>query len=242
MPDIDIDLEEWDDDPQRPRNRREQWTELVLAEHTQREWSAITAAIGTTDTTVHNGQTARGSEQWCTLALSAASHPAVSPAAPAAKTVAPPRFTVDEDLVRTWLSAPAPVTLDPDGTVADRLGLLDWWQASDIDAHKAATTLLTNAQHAGIFAVAGHHVAVLRVVDGFDDESSYLLAVLRDQGPALLCDDQEAGHLIPYTARTPVDGAIHLLTTVARLANATLDELADPVPAPTFPGRHGAAR
>lgn len=240
MSNIDVNLSGWDDDPQRPRNHRELWTELVLAEHSPGQWAAIIAAIRSADTHVHNGQTTRGSEQWCTLALSAASHPTALPLALPATTVTPPRFTVDEQLVRTWLSAPAPVQLDPNGTVADRLGLVNWWQASEYDAHKAATTLLTNAQHTGIVTVAGHHIAVLRVVDGFDDERTYLLAVLRDQGPAVLCDANEAGHLIPYTARTPVDGAIHLLTTAARIANATLDQLADPFPTPTFPGRHAA--
>jgi len=129
-----------------------------------RRWAVIADAIRTADaarTDEFGEPVVRGDDAWCRVALTALESPDSARAGERLPQVLPQRCLADADLLRAWLTAPAPYSRDG-RTLADGLDLVDWHAASFEATHRRIDNLLTHAQDATVFGVSGFHIEVHR--------------------------------------------------------------------------------
>ena len=208
---------------------RAQWAELIESPHTPAEWAVIGEAIRIADARarVHTDfgePVVRGDEDWCQYVFAeldtaaATTNPYQAPG----PSNLPAHCWADPALIRAWLNAPNAYSDEVVETVADTLDLVTWGQASDGAAHRAADTVLSAAQDAGVFGLAGHRVECHRIVDPNGFDVGHLLVARPPIGPGVAAIPTNA--LIPTSAATPIEGAVAVIAAAAAHIDAALTE------------------
>jgi hypothetical protein len=214
------------DAPRQP-SFRGRWAQVLTSTLTPRQWALVAEGIRTADAARHDefGEPiVRGGEAWCRVAVTALETTALETPSDAAKGLPdalPARCFIDPELLSAWLHAPAPDSYHD--TVSDTLYLVDWGLASDPATHQAMTNLLSKAQEAGVFGVAGYRIDLHRLVETDDRHAGYLLVVRPVFGPSLASFPLPDEELFRENAASPAEGAVLVLAGIAGAVDATLD-------------------
>ncbi|MDT5023737.1 MAG: hypothetical protein QOE61_163 [Micromonosporaceae bacterium] len=206
------------------RTYRDQWAELMTTTgHTPHDWAVISDAIRVADSSQRDADSEpvdRGGEEWCRRAINAIAQPRRS--YDTFPDVRPEECIADPDTIRTWLTAPAPWADQSVVTIADRIDLADWSQASDDRAHQCMDELIVSAQDAGVFGVSGYQAELVRTIDADSWYTGHLLVARPEFGPGLASPQLPDGALVP-AGSTPLEGAVAVLVNAANEVNTVLN-------------------
>jgi hypothetical protein len=189
--------------PASTRTYRDQWAELMTTTgHTPRDWAVISDGIRVADSfqrDVDSEPVGRGGEEWCRRAITAIALPRSS--YDSVPDVRPEECVADPDTIRTWLTAPAPWADQGVVTMADRIDLADWSQASEDRAYQCMDELIVSAQDAGVFGVSGYQVELVRTIDADSWYTGHLLVARPEFGPGLASPQLPDGAVVLASIR-----------------------------------------
>jgi hypothetical protein len=95
---------------------------------------------------------------------------------------AEPRCQIDSDKVRAWLHGPSPTPDGDEATAAAFWGIDDTFHADDPDIGVGLAVLIEQVQRAGVFGIAEHTIALVRVQGIVTEFDGHLLTLTAPAG------------------------------------------------------------
>jgi hypothetical protein len=225
-----------------PLSDRKRWADFLSDPHNPRVWTVTAAAISTVDAAWASRPSTddeRGDEAWCRDVLHAAADPQLNRAARhISETLPQDACFLDVDLMRAWLTAPAPYSYRGEHVITD-LELVVWHEVGLADIQAAADELLEAAQRTGLLGVHDHGIELHRLVNANDRPGGWLVALRHDCGHALTSRVLGEQDLFPDGPMDRVDAAVQVLRDVSAVVEGMLatQRLRTTPPAPTPPVR-----
>jgi hypothetical protein len=131
------------------------------------------------------------------------------------------RCTADPNAVRDWLNSPAQEAAWPGETVADRLGIDEFFGVDDPDVNLHLTRLFDAGQEAGVFGAAGHRVELWHVTDDDGVHDGHLIIARRADDTGFASGHTPVDHLVDPDL-TGVAAAVSALENAAVTVNELL--------------------
>lgn len=199
--------------------------------HTRQVWAQIADAMAAADLAQHEG--VRGDDGWCRVAVDTFIRLSDAGAYPHDPFDGPPRWQVDEPVVRAWLGAPTFDGDAPPQTLLEACGFHFWFPPWRQPTPSDVSLLVSIVEDVGVVGAPRHRVSVLTSVrGGVVRDDACLVLLWPPDGPARASVDIAVTDLVPATG-SRADRVVGVLSAVATVANQLITA-AEPA-APTCP-------